>query len=95
LDQAFVVSDLAATADDGVRVPLTLIEPKAAKRPQITLLDAYGSYGISELPGFAPREIVLMRRRHLRDVTCAATVNSASSGAWRAKTPTNRIRGAT
>jgi hypothetical protein len=82
LDQAFVVSDLESTAADGVRVPLTLIEPKSAKRPQITLLDAYGSYGLSELPGFAPREIVLMQEG-VNAATCHVRGGGELGEQWR------------
>ena len=58
---AFVVSDLHSTAADGVQVPLTLIRKKDAVGPQITLLEAYGSYGISLLPNFGPRTLVLLQ----------------------------------
>ena len=81
-DQAFVVSDLESTAADGVRVPLTLIQPKNAKRPQITLLDAYGSYGLSELPGFAPREIVLMQEG-VNAATCHVRGGGELGEQWR------------
>jgi len=56
----FVISDLEAKARDGVMVPETLVAPKGAHGPQIVLLDAYGSYGISQLPGFSPRIITFM-----------------------------------
>lgn len=51
----YKVSDLEAKAHDGMSVPLTLIQPKDAKGPQITLIEAYGSYGISELADFSTR----------------------------------------
>ncbi len=57
----FQVRDLQAEAGDGTKVPLTLVEPRAAKGPQIVLLHAYGSYGISYLPEFNPRIIAFMR----------------------------------
>lgn len=53
----YVVSDLDAKAHDGAMVPLTLVQPKSAKGPQITLMMAYGSYGISELADFSPRAV--------------------------------------
>lgn len=53
----YVVSDLEAKAHDGVMVPLTLVEPKGAKGPQIILVQAYGSYGISQLADFSPRAV--------------------------------------
>lgn len=58
---AFKVQDLQATAKDGTRVPLTYVSLAAARGAQITLLEAYGSYGISELPGFGPRIISFMK----------------------------------
>ena len=59
--QDFRVSDLQARAADGVRVPLSLIQPIDAKGPQITVVEAYGSYGISELADFSPRRATMMR----------------------------------
>ncbi len=56
----YVVSDLSAKAKDGVMVPLSLIEPKNAKGPQIVIIEAYGSYGISELADFSVRRAAAM-----------------------------------
>ncbi len=56
----YVVSDLEAKAHDGVMVPLTLVQPKEAKGPQITLIQAYGSYGISQLADFSPRTVTFL-----------------------------------
>ena len=53
----YVVSDLEAKAHDGVMVPLSLVQPKGAKGPQVTLVQAYGSYGISQLADFSPRTV--------------------------------------
>ena len=58
---AFKVSDLEAKAKDGVMVPLTLIQPKDAGGVQVTLIEAYGSYGISELADFSSRRAAAMR----------------------------------
>ncbi len=58
----FEVKDLEAKAHDGVMVPLTLLQPKGATGSQIVLMRAYGSYGISDLPGFSPRVIVFMQQ---------------------------------
>ncbi|HEY3638653.1 MAG TPA: hypothetical protein VGK90_10925 [Rhizomicrobium sp.] len=58
----YVVQDLEAPAADGVKVPLSLIQRKDAKGPQITLLEAYGSYGISELADFSTRRAAAMRQ---------------------------------
>lgn len=51
------VRDLEAKAEDGVMVPDTLVTPKGAKGPQILLIQAYGSYGISQLADFSPRAV--------------------------------------
>jgi prolyl oligopeptidase len=58
---AFVVSDLTARAHDGTLVPLSLVQPQDAKGAQITLLEAYGSYGISNLADFSVRRATAMR----------------------------------
>jgi prolyl oligopeptidase len=57
----YVVSDLNAKAADGVMVPLSLVQPKNAKGVQITMIEAYGSYGISELADFSIRRAIAMR----------------------------------
>lgn len=58
---AFVVRDLKAKSHDGVMVPLSLIQPKGVKGPQIALIEAYGSYGISELADFSSRRSAAMK----------------------------------
>jgi prolyl oligopeptidase len=57
----FRVRDLQARGHDGVLIPLTLLEPVTARGPQIVLLEAYGSYGISILPEFSARVVAFMR----------------------------------
>jgi prolyl oligopeptidase len=57
----YVVSDLSAKAADGAMVPLSLVQPKAAAGAQLTVIEAYGSYGISELADFSGRRAVAMR----------------------------------
>jgi prolyl oligopeptidase len=56
----YVVSDLNAKARDGTLVPLSLVQPKGATGTQITLIEAYGSYGISELADFSVRRAIAM-----------------------------------
>jgi prolyl oligopeptidase len=56
------VSDLNAKAQDGVMVPLSLVQPKVATGAQITILEAYGSYGISELADFSVRRAAAVRQ---------------------------------
>ena len=52
---AYTVQNLEAKARDGAMVPLSLMQRKGATGPQITLIEAYGSYGISELADFSVR----------------------------------------
>jgi prolyl oligopeptidase len=58
---AYTISNLEAKARDGTMVPLSLIERKGATGPRITLIEAYGSYGISELADFSVRRAAAMR----------------------------------
>jgi prolyl oligopeptidase len=58
----YVVRDLEAKARDGAMVPLSLVEARDAKGPRITLVEAYGSYGISELADFSVRRAAAMRQ---------------------------------
>ena len=57
----YSLSDLQAKAADGTMVPLSLVQPKSAKGAQITIIEAYGSYGISELADFSVRRAAAMR----------------------------------
>jgi prolyl oligopeptidase len=58
----YVVSDLSARAADGVMVPLSLIQPKDTSGARIAIIEAYGSYGISELADFSVRRAAAMRQ---------------------------------
>lgn len=58
---SYVISDLEAKAHDGTMVPLSLVQKKGVKGPQIALIEAYGSYGISELADFSTRRAAAMR----------------------------------
>jgi prolyl oligopeptidase len=58
----YAVSDLSAKAVDGTMVPLSLIQPKGAKGAQVTIIEAYGSYGISDLADFSIRRANAMRK---------------------------------
>jgi prolyl oligopeptidase len=58
----YVVRDLNAKAQDGVMVPLSLVAPKNAKSANIAIIEAYGSYGISELADFSVRRAAAMRQ---------------------------------
>jgi prolyl oligopeptidase len=56
----YEISDLEARAEDGVMVPNTLVRPKGVKGPQIVLIQAYGSYGASQLANFSRRAASLL-----------------------------------
>ncbi|MEO7205263.1 MAG: prolyl oligopeptidase family serine peptidase [Steroidobacteraceae bacterium] len=58
----YSLNDLQAKAADGTLVPLSLVQPKSAKDPQITIIEAYGSYGISEVADFSVRRAAAMRQ---------------------------------
>src|ERR1700692_1175359 len=58
----FIVGDFSAKAQHGFMVPLALVQPKDAKGARITILEAYGSYGISELADFSVRRAAAMRQ---------------------------------
>ncbi|WHZ19730.1 MAG: Prolyl endopeptidase [Rhodanobacteraceae bacterium] len=79
---AFKVSDLAAKAKDGAMVPLSLIQPKDAKGPQITLVEAYGSYGISNLADFSTRRAAAMREGIAYGI-CHVRGGGEKGEAWR------------
>ena len=51
----YSVTELSATAADGTPIPLSVIASPGPVSPRPTLLDAYGAYGISNLPTFVPR----------------------------------------
>jgi prolyl oligopeptidase len=52
--------EMSATAADGTRIPLSVITAAGPKQPRPMLLDAYGAYGISNLPFFSPRVITFV-----------------------------------
>jgi prolyl oligopeptidase len=78
----YVVSDLRAKAADGVMVPLSLVQPKDAKGAQITIVEAYGSYGISELADFSARRAAAMRQGITYGI-CHARGGGELGEAWR------------
>lgn len=79
----FVVSDLEAKSHDGVMVPLSLIRPiKHRNGPQVTIIEAYGSYGISELADFSTRRAAAMRAGITYGV-CHARGGGELGEAWR------------
>ncbi|MGA9854654.1 MAG: prolyl oligopeptidase family serine peptidase [Gammaproteobacteria bacterium] len=77
----YVVSDLEAQAYDGIMVPLSLIEPKGTKRPGIVVLEAYGSYGITNLADFSPRRAAFMKEGIAYGI-CHVRGSSIKGQAW-------------
>ncbi len=57
----FEVSDLQAKGHDGAMIPYALIHPKDVKEPGATVIEAYGSYGISNLADFSTRRAAMMK----------------------------------
>jgi len=78
----FTVSDLQAKARDGVMVPLSLIQPKGKPVPQIAVIEAYGSYGISELADFSSRRAAFMKEGITYGV-CHVRGGGEKGEAWR------------
>ena len=56
----YVTHDLRARAKDGIEVPLSVISAAGPRKPRPLLLSAYGSYGISQLPGFSTSRLALI-----------------------------------
>jgi prolyl oligopeptidase len=55
----YAIQDLQAPAKDGAKVPLSIFQPKDPRGPQVTVVEAYGSYGVSELADFSPRRAAM------------------------------------
>lgn len=79
---AYKVSDLEAKARDGIRVPLSLIQQKGTTGPQVTLVEAYGSYGISNLADFSSRRAAAMREG-INYAICHVRGGGEKGEAWR------------
>ena len=56
----FEARETTAKAADGTQIPLSLITPAGPRQPRPMLLDAYGAYGISNLPFFSPRIVTFV-----------------------------------
>ena len=78
----FAVSEVAASARDGTRVPLSVIRPATAKGPGPMLINAYGSYGISNYPYFSARQLGLVREGFTA-ATCHVRGGGEFGEAWR------------
>ena len=79
---AYNVSDLEAPARDGVLVPLSLIQPKGKPLPQITVIEAYGSYGISNFADFSQRRAAMMNEGITYGI-CHVRGGGEKGDAWR------------
>ncbi len=78
----FKVSDLEAKGHDGVMIPLSLIEPKGRTGPRPTVIEAYGSYGISNLADFSTRRNQFPREG-VNYALCAVRGGGELGEAWR------------
>ncbi|HEY0107572.1 MAG TPA: prolyl oligopeptidase family serine peptidase [Rhizomicrobium sp.] len=78
----YAVSDLDAKAQDGVLVPLSLIRPKEASGPGIVVIEAYGSYGISNLADFSSRRAVFLKEG-ISYAVCHVRGGGELGDAWR------------
>lgn len=74
--------DLKAKAGDGVEVPLSFVTEKGAKHPRPVLLWAYGSYGISQFPGFGTRTMATLPNG-IDLATCHVRGGGELGEAWR------------
>ena len=78
----FTVSDLEAKGHDGVMIPYALIRPKGATGPGVTIVEAYGSYGISNLADFSTRRAAAMKEG-INYAMCAVRGGGELGEAWR------------
>jgi prolyl oligopeptidase len=78
----FTVSDLKAKGHDGVMIPLSVVQPKGAPVPQIAVIEAYGSYGISELADFSSRRAAAMKEG-ITYAVCHVRGGGELGEAWR------------
>lgn len=79
---ALTIRDLSARAGDGVAVPLSYVSAKAGHTPRPLLLDAYGSYGYAQYPGFATR-VNFMVGEGIDYATCHVRGGGELGEAWR------------
>lgn len=79
---AYTVDDFEAPARDGVLVPLSLIQPKNRPLPQITVIEAYGSYGISNFADFSQRRAAMMNEGITYGI-CHVRGGGEKGDAWR------------
>ncbi len=78
----FKVTDLEAKGHDGAMIPQNLIEPAGASGPRPTVIEAYGSYGISNLSDFSTRRAAFPREG-INYALCAVRGGGEKGDAWR------------
>lgn len=74
--------DLQAKASDGTEIPLSFVTAKGASHPRPVLLWAYGSYGISQFPGFGTRTMATLPNG-IDLATCHVRGGGELGEAWR------------
>ena len=74
--------DLTAKAADGTPIPLSYLTAGGGHHPRPLLLGAYGSYGISQFPGFGSR-INMTLREGIDYATCHVRGGGELGEAWR------------
>jgi prolyl oligopeptidase len=78
----YETADLKAKAADGTEVPLSLARPKGEIRPLPLLLVAYGSYGLSQFPGFGTRSMAFLPNG-IQLATCHVRGGGELGESWR------------
>jgi prolyl oligopeptidase len=74
--------DLTAKAQDGTAIPLSYLTAGGGSHPRPLLLGAYGSYGISQFPGFGPR-VNMTLREGIDFATCHVRGGGELGEEWR------------
>ncbi len=77
----YTVSDLQAKSHDGAMVPLSLIQPKNSPTPKVTVIEAYGSYGITNLADFSSRRAAMMKEG-INYAICHVRGSSIKGHSW-------------
>jgi prolyl oligopeptidase len=78
----FRTEDLTAKAADGTAIPLSYLPAVGGAHPRPLLLWAYGSYGISQFPGFGSR-VNMTLREGIDYAVCHVRGGGELGEAWR------------
>ena len=78
----FRTEDLTAKAADGTAIPLSYLTAAGGAHPRPLLLWAYGSYGISQFPGFGSR-VNMTLREGIDYAVCHVRGGGELGEAWR------------